>query len=768
MWAKSFLFLFFVVNVMVVFSQKTVKIYGVVSDAKTDERLQAATIKNNTDLSNSTTSNFYGYYLLIVPSSTNVNIEVSFVGYQTQFFYLNLKKDTLLDINLSPGVKLKEFTVSAPKTRNTRRQIGQLELSEDAIRWAPAFAGENNIMLALKAMPGVSAGKEGSSELFVRGGSHDQNLILLDKIPVYNLNHAFGLMSVFNSSALKNVSLFKGAIPAVYGGRLSSVLDISVKEGNRKKYDGDVSISTIASTFTVEGPVIKDKASFLVSARRSWPDILIRGMSNNNNGGLVLGYYFMDINAKTNFSINKKHHFYFSGYLGKDMFFADNKEEDQESSMNQGWGNKMISMRYQSISENSSFNDVLLYFSSYNEFDENWINASDINMSNKNGSNLGEFGFKLSKEFSGGSYVKYKFGLNGLHRIIQQPEKEIEDDNVNNQTVKKPEVIQKEISGYASAHFLSGNFGLQIGLRSNFYNSGISEMPLFEPRLSFLYKINKSFSIKAGAMRNSQSVFAMPKSTLGMPGYTWLPTSGKVKTQTSWQISHGISFNRKKFGLDVEAYYKKLENIIGNYMYPSSLYQSTQWFDIIDQGRGKAVGIDFLSTYNSDEFSVNLKYSLSKTLHSFPTVLNGKWIPADYDIRNDLVVMCNWILQEKNDKKKWITGKFSAHSGRPISMPVQSIKSFFPVLSNEHYSFDFTFLDYYRKPNNIRLNTFHRLDLGIHFQKKQIKGERTWSVGILNVYNRKNPYSIYKNQSGEFKQVVLFPIMPFVAFNKSF
>lgn len=495
-------FLLFVLILLVgitVTAQKTVKVYGIISDAKTGELLQAATIKNNSDILGSAISNLYGFYSMYVQADTALNIQVSFVGYQTQQFFLNISNDTILDIKLIPGVELEEFTVSASETSNRQMaKIGQLTLTSKAIKFAPSLAGESNVMMALKTLPGVSAGKEGSSELFVRGGSHDQNLILLDKSPVYNLNHAFGLLSVFNSSALKNVSMYKGGIPSEYGGRLSSVLDVSVKEGNRKYYSGDVTISTIAATGTIEGPIIKNKASFLVSARRSWPDILVSGISKSNQSDMSIGYYFMDINAKTNFSVNKKHHFYLSYYTGKDKLFAKNNAEQQKNEMNQGWGNSIASARYQSISGNGSFNDVLFYYSSYNEFEFTGINSAESISSQENRSELNEIGFKTSKNWNIGNHFKYKVGANGLYRSILPPYKITVENGDNNEITNSTKEHQKELAAFASANYTAKKINLQFGLRTSMFGEELSNYFSVEPRLSALYHINNDFSIKAG------------------------------------------------------------------------------------------------------------------------------------------------------------------------------------------------------------------------------------------------------------------------------
>lgn len=769
MQARKFLLVVFVLWSIIASAQKTIKVYGVVSDEKTGELLQAATIKNSSDIQGSSITNMYGYYSINIQPNRTVNIEVSFVGYQTQSFTLKLSGDTVLDVKLIPGIELGEFTISASKvTSGNKTQIGMLALANDVIKWAPFVAGESNVMASLKTLPGVSAGKEGSSELYVRGGSNDQNLVLLDKAPVYNLNHAFGLLSVFNSSALKNVSLYKGGIPAEFGGRLSSVLDITIKEGNRQSLNGDFTISTIAATVTAEGPIIKDKASFLVSARRSWPDILITGIAAGNRDDMTIGYYFADINLKTNFSIKNKHHFYVSYYLGQDKLFAMSKTEHQQSKTEQGWGNIIASSRYQSVSSNGAFNDVLVYFSSFDEFELNGLNSEKNKSLNKNMSALKELGLKTNREWNSSNYFKYKLGINALWRSIQPPYRITEENGIEDEMEYSPKEYQKEIAAFASGTYSGKKVYLQFGLRSGMFGTQLSDYFSFEPRLSVFYHLSNSFSIKAGAMKNIQSLVAMPKSVRGMPGYTWLPTTGNLEPQTSWQTSAGFNWQNGNFNFDSEIYYKWMENIAGNYFYPSNLYQSTQWYDIIEQGKGKTYGLDFLSQYNAEKFQVNLKYSLSKAEHSFSFVLNGLWIPANYDIRHDISLTGTWTIQDNEQNKKWFTGNLSIHSGVPVSLPAQSIQSMLPIFKEESYDFDYSYFDYYNRPNNARLKTYSRLDFGFNMQKRKVIGYRTWSLGLINAYNRQNPYSIYKDKNGDFKQVVLFPITPFVSFKRIF
>lgn len=749
-------------------AQNSVKIYGVISDSQTGETLPSATLSNKSNLQG-TVSNVYGYYILNVTTNELVILEASYIGYTPQTILLKATKDTILNFKLNAGIQLNEYTISGfDPIISSKHQIGQQNLSGLSLKYAPSIAGESNVMMVLKTLPGVSAGKEGSSELYVRGGSHDQNLILLDKSPVYNLNHAFGLLSVFNSSAIKNVSLYKGGIPSEFGGRLSSVLDVSVKEGNRKSYNGDFTVSTIAATVSAEGPIIKDKSSFLFSARRSWPDLFVTGIASELNNDLIPGYYFMDINAKVNYTLKEKHHFFASFYTGQDKLFAKSNTASQSSEINQGWGNTIASTRYQSVADNGAFNDATLYYSSFREFDLFGINSSETSFSQKNISELQELGFKTSRLWSNSSYFKHKLGVDGLLRSIITPYKVTEGNGSSITSKYANDEFQKEMSVYALSQYEKNKVELQFGLRASMFGEKLTSHFSLEPRLSAFYHFNSDFSFKMGAMRNSQALFAMPKSVKGLPGYTWLPTTKQLQPQSSWQISAGINKQLGRINFDAEVYYKWMKNIAGNYLYPSSLYQSIQWYDIIDQGRGRAYGLDLLAQYFSRDVQLNFKYSLSKTSHSFPTVLNGNWIPANYDIRHDIALTGTWTVKEKEQSKKWFTGTFAMHTGIPISLPTQSIKSMMPIFNEESYFFDFSYLDYFNQPNNSRLKMYHRLDIGFHMQKTKPKGFRTWSVGLINLYNQPNPYSIYRDDQGDFKKLVLFPLMPFVSFNRKF
>jgi len=767
---STFLLTFtFILAGIYVAGQNTIKIVGIVRDASTGEFLQAATIKNMNDIRRSTVTNTYGNFIINIESETPVFLEITYIGYQPSQLMLNLSNDTVLDINLIPGVELEEQTItSSHKSYSNKSQVGKLILNTETIRFSPAIAGESNVLAALKFLPGVSFGKEGSSELYVRGGSHDQNMILLDNSPVYNLNHAFGLLSVFNSDALKNVSLYKGGIPAEFGGRLSSVLDVSVKEGNRKAYSSDLTISTIALTATAEGPLVKDNASFLISARRSWPDLVVRGINAGNENNMSIGYSFMDINVKTNFTLQKRHHFYLSYYTGHDNLYSSYKTEQQKSEMNQGWGNHIASFRYQAVSDAGIFNEALLYYSSFFESDLNGIYSYEKKLTHKNLSRLDEIGFKTSREWERIKLLRFKTGINGLWRSIQPPYKTI-DENGDMDTVRQSTPIhQKEIAVFLSCIYSGTKLDLQVGIRTSLFGEFLFDYFTAEPRLSINYHLNENFSLKSSSMHNTQSVFSMSKSVQGMPGYTWLPATGELSPQSSWQASMGAIWEKGRLFFDAEFYYKWLKNICGNYLYPATLFQSSEWYEIIDQGKGKSYGLDLLAQYFAKRYTINFKYSLGKVQHSFPSVLNGQWIPANYDIRHDASITGNWVIQQRDKNKKWLTWSFTTHSGIPVSLPSQSISSILPTMFPAEHFYDLSYFYYFPSPNNVRLKAYHRLDIAFHTKKELAEGNRSWSLGIMNIYNRQNPYSIYKDQKGNFKQVVLFPFMPFVSFKRSF
>jgi len=746
-------------------AQNNVKIFGVITDAASGEVLPSASVYDVHTLKGAV-ANTHGYYTLVVPQGSNVTIQVSYIGYQEQHFKLHTQNDTVLNIQLTPGIQLQEFEITAKRYQQMVKQTGLIQMPVKDILFTPVFMGEANLVSALKTLPGVSSGKEGGSELFVRGGGYDQNLILLDEAPVYNLNHAFGLLSVFNASMLKNVNLYKGGIPAEYGGRLSSVLDITTRDGNKKEYNGELSLSTIAGALTFEGPIKKDKASFLFSARRSWIDQLI--FAPLNTPEQKMGLYFYDINGKINFKIKEKHNFYLSYYTGKDELNFRFKDNNAKSKMRQGWGNQLASLRYNTVLHNGSFAQMSIYYTEYDEYDIINYNDKESKIVQGGESLLRDFGVKGLLNWSLSQNLSLKTGLETNWRSLSPPSR---TSKVNGETTKINTQDKEEQMAYAAYTSLMLNHNkwqTELGVRGSLFSGNRKNFAYIEPRLNVSYLLTKEVKLKASAMRNAQPLFAMQKNNNGFPGYTWIPLSNQLQPQDAYQTALGATYTKGSWMIDLESYYKVIKHQASNYRFPYDIFSANNWFTLIDQGEGRAYGAEFLTTYNNLGWDVRLSYTLAKAESRYSEVNNGEWFPFDYDIRHDASLVTSKTIYNKNGKQRWFTSNFTLHSGTPVSMPTYTAPSTGTISKDESYFFDFSRVDYYTQPNNARLPLYHRLDLAYHAKKEKDRGSRTWSLGIINAYNRQNPYIYYREDNGKFKQLILFPIMPSVAFKRSF
>jgi outer membrane receptor for ferrienterochelin and colicin len=753
-------------------SGQTVKrVYGSVVDAVSGEALPMATVYN-VNAKQGTVTNAYGYYSIPCAQGA-VTVDVSYLGYRRTVLELMVVNDTLVTIPLHPGVELKELVVTGRKSQNfiSSPTIGSLQLPLQSLMLAPSFLGENDLVAALKFLPGVSAGREGAAELNVRGGVYDQNLILLDGSPVYNLNHAFGLVSMFNPSVIKNVSLYKEGISAKYGGRLSSVLDVSVREGHKTKMKGNYSVSTIALGATIEGPVIKEKASYLLSVRRTWPDLLVTGIASSvQDGKYVPGIYFMDINGKVNFKINDKQHLYLSYYTGQDKLFLRVKEEAQRLQASQGWGNHIATLRWHKMIRSDKFLELSGHYSSYYDFDEIRIEeGGKVQEMNKRRSDISDYGVKAHFDWGINDRHRLLFGAEGsLKSFVPSSLKRINQGEMSYE--KAGDMMQQSIAAYVSDEVSFQNTKVTLGLRMAAFGKGDFEYFSVEPRVAFLHQLNERLWLKSGAMFNSQPMYALRKSSNGMPGYVWVPASGVLKPQSARQGSLGLHFQMSShLTFDVEGYYKSISNLAGNYHYPVSVYSAQEWEQIISQGKGEAMGIELVAEYNSDKIHAQLSYDLGRAQSSFASINGGGWFPFDYDMRHDLATTASWEMFSNKKRKGTLSGSFALHSGAPLTMPTNSVSSVTPLTSSDIFSSNFNTLDTYSTPNNWKMPLYHRLDLGFNLEKPRKWGSSTWSFGLINAYNQQNTYMVFYDADKEaYRKFVLFPIMPFVGFKRTF
>jgi len=565
----------------------------------------------------------------------------------------------------------------------------------------------------------------------------------------------------------KNINLYKGAIPAEYGGRISSVLDVSVREGNKRDFNGNATVSTLAAALTFEGPIIKDKASFLVSARRSWPDLLVRGaLALSNELEFVPGIYFNDINAKVNFTVWDKHQFYLSYYTGKDEMFVHSSSENTDSETSQGWGNHIVTLRWNSQTGAGNLLNASAHYSRYFDYNQNEYQDETNSQKLHQEAIMEESGLRFNIESTVNNNFSYKAGVEALIRTFQLPSTEFEADGSKSNYSHATEQ-QYALAGYTTYLYSHNQWSGSLGLRTSLFGESISKHLFVEPRLSMNYSLSKVITLKAGAMYNVQSIYAMTKSNNGFPGYTWLPLSNDLKPQTAYQFSGGVHYNpMPNLHFDVEGYFKESNNVAGNYMYSTTIYPPDDWYKYINQGKGKSYGTDILLEYHREKWNAILGYSLAKSSVQIEEINYAQWFPFEYDIRHDFNISGSWQVQSSDNGKKWITYNYAIHSGTPVTLPSQNISV--PPLFKDHSSLYPQGVGYYYShANNYRLKPYHRLDVAINMEKYKKRGSRIWSLGLMNAYCRMNPYIIYQ-EDGQFKELVMFPLLPVASFKRLF
>lgn len=792
---KVLFLLFFLLSVSsFIFSQKFT-VSGYIENAESGEKLTGAAIYNPEAVNMGTIANTYGYYSITLPEM-KLKLSVSYVGFITQTIKLNLRKDTIINFILKPGNQLEEVKIFAKKTEAQKTEMGKIDIPVKTIQKIPALLGEVDVLKAIQLLPGVQSGTEGTSGFYVRGGGPDQNLILIDGVPVYNVNHLFGFFSVFNADAISDVSIIKGGFPARYGGRLSSVLDIRMKEGNMKKFSGSASVGIIASKFTFEGPIIKDKTSFLISARRTYIDILTLPAQkiylNNIEPGIKSssGYFFGDINAKINHKFSDKDRIYLSIYSGKDKAYSkmtDTWEEfvdEFDSSLK--WGNITSAFRWNHILGKNLFANTTLTYSKYkfgvyvsekytdtkrNEFDEFSFDYS---------SGIEDYGAKMDFDYIPSVNHNIKFGINYIYHTFS-PGVQALHTNSNNSGSKKDTTFGNS-NIYANEYYLFAedemkvfkNLKANIGIHySGFYVSDTLYQSL-QPRISLRYLINSQWSIKAGYTKMEQYLHLLTNTTIGLPTDLWLPVTNNILPQKSTQYAFGSAYSYKGFDFSIETYYKTMNNMI-EYKEGASFLtyfededkSKRAWEQKIEtDGKGTSYGIEFLIKKNIGKTTGWLGYTWSKTDRQFSNISFGEAFPYTYDRRHDIGIVITHKFNDKID----IAGTWVYGTGNAVTLAYESYQELSENLYYDLYGENL--INHIEKRNNFRMPSYHRLDLGINFRKQKKYGNRIWSVGAYNVYNRKNPFFLRferdENGNRALFQYSLFPFIPSISYKYEF
>jgi hypothetical protein len=777
-------------------AQSRFTLNGYVRDSLSGETIIGATVSVNSPALKETirttgqvkavASNQYGFYAITLDSGSYL-INVSHIAYIGSALAVNLNSNQSFNFELISKTAASQEVVVYSRRRDANvknARMGKIDLTIDQVKNIPAFMGEIDLLKTIQLLPGVRNAGEGNAGFYVRGGGPDQNLIMLDDAVVYNTGHLFGFFSIFNSDAIKNVTLIKGGMPAQYGGRLSSVVDVSMKEGNLNKFQMDGGIGAIASRFSLQGPLQKGKASFMLSARRTYADALAKPFISEKSAFYGSGYYFYDMNAKVNYRFTEKDRLYLSGYFGRDVF--DFRNAKRSFKTNIPWGNSTGTLRWNHVFNRRLFANTTLV---YNDYKFKFSAAQD-NFEIGLSSGIKDGNIKTDFDYYPFPDHKLKFGgLLTYHKFIPNVVSGHQDSIVfkpNNEGTKY--ALESALylqDDWEIGQRLKINYGLrwssfsQIGpytvyvrdanqnkIDSTVYKN-FQKVKMYgglEPRITVRYSLNEETSVKAAATRNFQYIHLVSNSGNTLPTDLWVPSTYIVKPQLGWLYSAGLfrNFNDNTYETSIEVYYKDMKNQI-EYAegYTPSLNDPEREFVF---GKGWSYGSELFINKLRGRFTGWIGYTFSWTWRKFSSLNEGEKYPVKYDRRHDLAVVANYEAS-----KKWKLGAvFVYGTGNAITLP------------ERFYFINGILTQEYSKLNQYRMEAYHRLDLAATFTPQPKKKRRLssyWVFSIYNVYSRLNPYFIYFDQTGnaangnlqvEARQVSLFPILPAITWNFKF
>lgn len=754
------------------FSQQNYTLSGTLADEETGETLIGATIKVSGIKQAATSTNAYGFYSLTLPEGT-YDITISYIGYKPFNQKLNIKSDTKLNIKISPSIQLDEVVISAERENENvvNPQMGVEKLNVKDIKNIPVLFGERDVLKTIQLLPGVSSAGEGNSGFYVRGGATDHNLILLDEAPVYNASHLLGFFSTFNSDAIKDATIYKGGMPAQYGGRLASVLDIRMNDGNKNDYNAEGGIGLISSRLTVQGPIAKEKSSFVISGRRTYADMFLAFAPDTSLRGNKL--YFYDLNAKTNFVINDRNTLFLSGYFGRDNLALKN-------AFGFNWGNATATLRWNHLFSNRLFGNTSFIYSNYDYAIESMLESSDFKVS----SVIKNFNLKQDFQYSLNNH-HLKFGINLIHHTID-PGKitASSSSSVNNSKIENRRGLENAVyisDEWKASQKLTLAYGLRLssfamlgGGNFNTYNASgdiiytktykkqeiVKSYLNLEPRFSASYQLADDKSVKASYTRNTQNLHLMSNSTTTSPTDIYIMSSNNTKPEIADQAALGYfnNFKNNRYEFSAEVYYKWMQNQI-EYRTGTDLRGNQNIEADLLYGDGRAYGIELFLKKKFGNFNGWIGYTLSKTERQFSEIDNGRWFNAKQDRTHDISVVGIY----KASSRWTLSSAFVYNTGNAISYP------------SGKYQIDGNTLFYYSERNGYRTPSYHRLDISATLEGKVKKRyQSNWSFGIYNVYNRKNAYSIdfRENEVDATKTEVvktsLFGIIPSVTWNFKF
>lgn len=794
---------------------------GYIRDAKTQESLIGLSVYD-TAHSKGTTSNSYGFYSITL-SKGKVNLRYSYIGYETLTSSFELTKDTTLQILLMPkSEQLAEVVVVGRNTHVESSRLGSINIPISQIKSMPSLLGESDLMKSLQLLPGVETVSEGKSDLSVRGGSPDQNLILLDGIPLYNSNHVFGFLSIFNADAVKNVNLYKAGFPARFGGRLSSVVDIRTNDGNMEHIKGSATVGLLAMKATVEGPIIKGKTSFSISMRRTYVDLFMdkvvdwiqdvdnetykEGESSSNND--KYNFFFYDINAKLQHKISEKNSLFFLFYNGRDKMNTEyaNKEGysgelDAVTKQDWKWGSTIMASRWNHIVSGNMFLNTTFAYNSYNYDTGIRKNYTYFEYPDSRARNAQTRELVWVEPVEKQKYIAldYDSGIKDYSitsdlDFIPSPQHYFRFGAAYTYHRFKPEVISQRTGGestdkvnYSDGHYIKAHevafYGeddwdltkklrLNAGMRFSLFNVDDKTYTAVEPRLSFRYLLSDRLSAKVGFAHMQQYIHLLSSNSMLLQTDLWVPVTENVRPMNSNQLSAGLFYSLPGgFDFSVEAYYKKMKNVIEYKDGASFVGVSTGWQNKVERGQGRSYGIEFFVHKTLGKTTGWVSYALAKTERKFDEINYGEWFPAKYDRRHSVNVTVTHQLSKHFD----LSANWLYSTGSTMTIPMTEVVHGY--VPEDPYPSSSPVIDQIEQRNNYRMKGYHRVDLGVsYYTSRNTSRHGIWNFSVYNAYNQMNPFIVFtdynEDQNGKYtkvmKQITIFPFIPSLSYTYKF
>ena len=779
----------------------TFTISGFLEDAETGEKLIGASVYDRNSKKGALT-NPYGFYSLTIESG-EVDIVFSYLGFKPQNRTFNLDQHKRFNLSLESDLTLKEVTVYATDSNSTVKGVSVDVINTSDIKRLPSLGGEKDLLRTTHLLPGVQTGTDGVGGIYVRGGNAGQNLILIDGVPVYYISHAVGLFSIFNTEAIRTAKLVKGGFPARYGGRISSVLDIRTKEGNMKEINGWANIGLLTGSAGLEGPLVKNRSSFFLSGRLSYLDLYLKPYSASLKNEIgekgETTYDFFDLNAKINYSFSDEDKVYLSFYSGGDVFL-DQGEESREYLFEEGgeqflfdyqykyhqaleWNNKVAAMRWNHLFSDKLFGNTSVTYSKldvgfdYTTLDSLTQEDSDeaLIKSYAQGfyrTGIEDLGVHLDFDLVPNAAHYFRFGLSVHSKnfnpgaVIYSEFSEFNPaDEANSDWVKAV-----EYNAYFEDEFIFGKWTVNTGLRASVQSVTKRNYRILEPRLAVSWRVFHGWRFKSAYSRTSQFLHLLSSSGIGLPTDLWVPSTNKIAPQIASHYVAGSSVDiGKQFVLDFEVYYKKMKNLL-SFSEGASLYN--EWRENVTQGVGSSYGLEVLLKKYKGNTTGWLAYTLSYTDRQFDRINFGNPYPFKYDRRHDLKIM----FAHRFNPVFEITANWIFSTGFTYNLPLEK----FSVPLSEYLPVDHPapIIDYGTKNQN-RMPAYHRLDLNLNIYLSRKKTDHQISLGVTNVYDKKNPlyYQLRRElnvvdqeifETNKFVQVLLLPIVPSVSYSLKF